>query len=197
MSTVAVILAYDPGDGFVGPKYASTLDGKHLLNSVIDDAAAWPVDETVVVLGHAAGEVLESLDSTFGDRVTFVIDEGWSEGEASPLRAALDLISRDRSVTECVVARGDQPGIRAQDVAALIEALHGSDAIAAVPKYRYAVGWPIALDHHAWDLFLGLEGAIDVRDILASHGASVSEVWIDKLEPLRYRTPDDFTRPRR
>jgi CTP:molybdopterin cytidylyltransferase MocA len=195
MSTVAIILAYDAGEGFDGPKYASVLAGKPLVSGVIDDALSWPVDEIVVVLGHDASGVIETIGPVLDhDKVSIVVDEGWSEGEASPLRAALDLVSRDRSVQTCVLARGDQPGVRAHDVSALVEALEADQVMAAIPKYRYASGWPIVLSQRAWDLFLGLEGGIDVRDILASHGAAITEVWIDHLEPRRYRNASDFDR---
>lgn len=194
MSTVAIVLAADSGSGFDEPKYLAPLDGRPLLQHVVDDAAQWPVDEVVVVLGSDADRIIGRVD--FGP-MTVVIDPEWSEGSASPLRAALDLASRDRSVSRCIIARGDQPGIDAGTIGALIDAADQGDSDAVVPKYRYARGWPVVLDYSLWEQLLGGEGTVDLLDVVASHATGVEEVWYDHLGPKAYESPDDFPKTRR
>jgi hypothetical protein len=63
---------------------------------------------------------------------------------------------------------------------------------ASITKYRYAKGWPVVLSRRFWDVFLGLEGNIDIHDVIASHAATVEEVWIGDLAPTVYRRPDDL-----
>jgi molybdenum cofactor cytidylyltransferase len=187
MSSTAIVLATDPGSGFDQPKYATPIRGQSMLDRVLDDVRSWPVDDVVVVLGPDADEVVQAVDLS---DVTVLIDPEWSEGGAAPLRAALDLVSRDRSVRRIVLAAGDQPGVTAGTVDALIAAASGVDV--AVPKYRYAIGWPIVMGRSTWDLFLGLEGDIDVHDVITAHHASIEEVWIDQLAPTRYRTASEL-----
>jgi len=189
MSTVAIILAADATPGFSGPKYLALLRGKSLLQHVVDDAAEWPVDEVVVALGSGADELVEAID--FG-RCTVIMDPEWAEGSASPLRAALDLVSRDRTTRRCVVARGDQPGIDGATVGTLIDMASETSADAVLPKYRYAVGWPIVLDYSIWDHLMGGEGAVDLHDVVASHSGAVEVVWYDHLSPPIYDRPDDL-----
>lgn len=160
-----------------------------MLQHVVDDAAGWPVDEVIVVLGADAEQIIDSID--FG-AMTVVVDPEWSEGTASPLRAALDLASRDRSIRRCVIARGDQPGIDAEAIGALIDAAQDSESDATVPKYRYAVGWPVVMDHSLWEPLLGGEGSVDLLDVVASHAAAVEEVWFDHLPPVMYLEADDL-----
>ncbi len=194
MSTVAIILAADGAPGFSEPKYLALLRGKPLLQHVVDDAAEWPVDAVIVALGADADALLDTID--FGE-TTVVIDPEWAEGSASPLRAALDLASRDRAVRRCVLARGDQPGIDGTTVGALIEMASETSADAVVPKYRYAVGWPIVLDHSIWEHLLGGEGSVNLHDVVASHASGVEEIWYDRLSPPTYEGPDDFPTIRR
>jgi CTP:molybdopterin cytidylyltransferase MocA len=194
VSTVAIILAADAAPGFSGPKYLAVLRGKSLLQHVVDDAAEWPVDDVIVTLGSDAEELVDTID--FGD-CTVVIDPGWAEGSASPLRAALDLASRDRAIRRCVVARGDQPGIDRATVGALIDVAVETSADAVMPKYRYALGWPIVLDYSIWEHLLGGEGSVDLHDVVASHASAVEEVWYDRLSPPIYESPDDFPSIRR
>jgi CTP:molybdopterin cytidylyltransferase MocA len=189
VSTTAIILAADSNPEFPGPKYLASVVGESMLQMVVDDAATWPVDEVIVVLGADAAQIAEEVD--FRGH-TVIIDPEWSEGSASPLRAALDLASRDRSTRLCVVARGDQPGIDAGTVGALVDAANEEGADAVVPKYRYSVGWPVVLDDTLWKYLLGGEGTVDLLAVVASHGVSVEEVWLDHLPPTIYATPADL-----
>lgn len=192
MSTVAVILAHDSADGVGGSRFLLPIDGPPMLEHIVREAVTWPVDDVVVVLGDRAEEVMDGCSL---DGATIVIDPEWEEGRAAPMRAALDLVSRDRSCRRVVVARGDQPGVGADVVASLLDASDESQAV--VPKYRYAVGWPVVVSRGLWDLFLGLEGAIDIHDVLRSHVGGVTQVWCDQLAPTIVRTPDDLPSRRR
>lgn len=189
MSTVAIVLAADSGSGFSGPKYLEPVSGDMMLKTVVDESSSWPVDEVIVVLGADAAETMDSVDLS-GD--TVVIDSEWSEGNASPIRAALDFVSRDRSIRRCVIARGDQPGISSEIVEALLSKATDTEADVVIPKYRYAVGWPVVLDSSLWDQLLGSEGPLDLLDFVASHATAVEEVWFDHLPPAIYATSRDL-----
>jgi len=191
MSTIAVVLAADAGDGFEQPKYLTLVHGVPMLQRVVDEALSWPVDEVVVVLGSDGETIVESI--TFKD-TTVLIDPEWSEGGASPLRAALDMISRTSESSLVVLARGDQPGIDADLVGELIDVAAETQTDAVVPKFRYAQGWPVVLSPRLWTHFLGLEDSVDVHAVITTHAASVEEVWVDHIAPPILATVDDLTR---
>jgi len=186
MSTIAIILAADSGTDFDGPKYIAPVRDKPLLQHVVDAAVDWPVDDVLVVLGSDAEEIIDTID--FGD-LTVIVDPEWS---ASPLRAALDLASRDRSIRRCVIARGDQPGVDAATIASLIDTATTREADAVVPKYRYSIGWPVLLDQSIWEHLLGGEGSVDLLAVAASHATSLAEVWFDHLGPATFESADDL-----
>ncbi|GMQ93215.1 MAG: hypothetical protein BMS9Abin12_0692 [Acidimicrobiia bacterium] len=194
MSTIAIILAADSGTGFAGPKYIALVRDKPLLQHVVDDAVDWPVDDVLVVLGSDAEVIIDTIDFR---GLTIVVDPEWSEGSASPLRAALDLASRDRSIRRCVIARGDQPGVDAATVASLIDTATTREADAVVPKYRYSIGWPVLLDQSIWEHLLGGEGSVDLLDVAVSHTSSLAEVWFDHLGPATIESADDLPSVRR
>ena len=194
MSIVAIVLAADRGEGFPTARYTSPIRGVPMLDLVVGEAESWPVDEVIVVLGADADGVESGCDLS---QVSVLTDPEWEEGAASPLRAVLDLVSRDRGVTHCVLARGDQPGVTADVVSTLIDRARDVRADAVVPKYRYATGWPVVIARPMWDVFLGMEGAIDVHDVVATHAASVDEVWFDQLSPTAYARHEDLPVPRR
>jgi len=188
---VAVVLAHDPGRNFAGPKYLTDVGGATLIDRVIADASSWPVDEVIVVLGPDAEEVAAALAPT---DATIVIDPEWREGSAASLRVGLDVVMRGPATDLVVIALADQTGVHANDVAALIDA--AEEAVAAVPKYRYRRGFPIVLAREMWERLLGLEGDVDLLDLLESHPGGVVEVRFDHLSEPRIERPDDVT-PRR
>lgn len=189
MSTVAIVLAADPGEGFSGPKYSTPVKGVPMLDRVVSDALGWPVDEVLVVLGAQADELEAVCDLS---QVSVMVDPEWAEGSAAPLRAALDLLSRDRDIRRIVLARGDQPGIGSDVVESLIETARSSGATAVVPKYRYAVGMPLVVSRGAWDLYLGLEGDMNPLDVLVAHGTVIEEMWFDRIAPTVFASPSDL-----
>lgn len=189
MSTVAVLLAADAGHGFVPSKYLADVSGEPLLTRSLRSASSWPVDELLVVLGQDASEVEATVDLR---SVSVLVDPSAAEGMASPMRAVLDLVGRDSSVTHVLVGMGDQPGVPGDDVARLLDRASASTADVVVPKYRYAVGFPIVLGAGIWDVFLRLEGAIDLHDVVAAHGRNVEEVWFDHVAARRILTTDDL-----
>jgi CTP:molybdopterin cytidylyltransferase MocA len=189
MSAVAVVLAAEPGEGFETSRFLSQVNGVPLLETTVSEVIRWPVDDVVVVLGSDGDEIVEQIDLA---TATIIIDPGWDEGQASPIRVALDHVTRDRSVDLVVLARGDQPGIESSVVEALLDAAREVDVDAVVPKYRYANGWPVVIGPTLWDRFLSAEGRIDVLDMIATHARSTKEVWVDHLEPLVMASRDDL-----
>ena len=161
-----------------------------MLDVVVDAAGTWPVDDVFVVLGSHAEVVLAEADL---DRATVVIDPEWSEGIASPLRAGLDTVTRSGTFDAAVLAHGDQPGVTATIVAAVLRTLRDRGAGAAFPRYRYAPGWPIAVHEELWPWLLGLEGDPELLDLLRSHPRSAAEVWLDELAPPRIDQASDLT----
>ena len=185
--TVALIVANDPGRGFVGSKYLRPLGPVTMIERVVADAAAWPVDEVVVVLGPDADEIIESTD--LGE-ATIVIDPEWEEGIAASLRVGIDVVRRQPAADCLIIGLGDQPGISVDLVVDLLERSRSQRAV--VPKYRYRRGWPVVVYHELWDRLLGFEGPVDLHDMLESHSGDVAEVWVDTLEPPRLLHPSDF-----
>lgn len=183
--TVGLIVATEPGAGFARSKYLEPVRGAPMLQDVIAEAQQWPVDEVIVILGPDADEIIDEID--FGE-ATIVIDPEWKEGIAASMRVAIDLLLRGPTTDRIVVALGDQPGVDAATVPALLE--HTSAAV--VPKYRYRRGWPVVLSSDLWDLLLGLEGPAALHDVLESHAGGVDELWLDSLEPKRMLDPSDF-----
>ncbi|GMQ85197.1 MAG: hypothetical protein BMS9Abin07_0762 [Acidimicrobiia bacterium] len=186
-ATVALIVANDRGSGFGGSKYLYPLGPETMIEHVVANAAAWPVDEVVAVLGPDAEEIIESTD--LGE-TTIVIDPEWAEGIAASLRVGIDVVRRQSTADCLVIGLGDQPGIQRGLVEELLKRSGSQNVV--VPKYRYRRGWPVVVSNELWDRLLGFEGPVDLHAMLESHSGEVEEVWVDTLEPPRLLHPSDF-----
>ncbi len=154
---------------------------------MIASCLEWDVEERVVVLGPDA----EQIAATISDPgITVLIDPEWQEGASSPIRAALDLVTRNRAVGRCVLARADQLDVRPEIVNGLIAAALLSDADAVIPKYRYARGLPVVIGPDMWGHLLGQEGDIDLLNAVSLHANSIEEVWFDRIAPVSLATAE-------
>jgi CTP:molybdopterin cytidylyltransferase MocA len=189
VSTVAIVLATDPGDGFTTSKYATLIDGESMLRAAVESALSWDVDDRVIVLGPDAEQNADLIDDL---AVTVVIDPEWHEGASSPLRVALDLVTRDLGLERTVISRADQHRVTSEIVNKLVGVAADTSADAVVPKYRYQRGWPVVVGSSLWQRLLGLEGDYDLQSLISMHAAVIEEVWFDRLAPPIIASGDDI-----
>ncbi len=189
MKVAALVLAAGDATRFGSPKQLAPWGETTLLGQVLENVAEWPVDETWLVLGALAEEILEAVDV---GEVTVVINESVGEGLSSSLKVGIDAIMRDTRVDAILIVLGDQPGIPAEVPGALIEAMQDEKLPCIVPKYRYGRGNPVLVGRLLWERFMSLVGDQGAKGLLAAHPEWVYEVWIDALPPRDIDTPKDY-----
>jgi molybdenum cofactor cytidylyltransferase len=189
MKVAALVLAAGSSTRFDGLKQLAPWGDTTLLGQVLRDVASWPVDETWVVLGAEAEEILEQVD--FGD-ATVVINESFRDGISTSLKVGVDAIQRETRVDAILIVLGDQPGVPDDVPGALIEAMVEEKFPAIRPKYRYDRGNPVLVGRLLWERLLSLEGDEGARGFFAAHPELVREVWFDVLAPRDIDTPKDY-----
>jgi CTP:molybdopterin cytidylyltransferase MocA len=175
------------------PKQILELAGKPVLQHVLDACEAAPLDQVVVVLGHAAPEIAAHL--RLPARGGIVVNPAFGEGQSTSLRAGLGAASRD--VQAAVVLLGDQPGIRPRAIAAVVEAWRGGGAAAVQASYGGRRAHPTLFDRSTWpdlEQAMGDEGA---RGILARHPEWLTLVEVGGTPPHDIDTEADYARVKR
>jgi CTP:molybdopterin cytidylyltransferase MocA len=180
----ALVLAAGEGRRFGGTKQLAELGGRPLLEHVL--AAVENVSPRVVVLGYAAGEIRARIDLHGAEPV---VCERWHEGQSASLRCGLEALA---GVDAALVVLGDQPGITAAAVDAVLAAGGDEDAVRA--SYDGVPSHPVllrrALLHRAGELrgdsgFRDLLAAARVRPVEVGHLADAAD--IDTREELARR----------
>lgn len=165
----AIVLAAGASTRYGQPKQLLTVGGKTMLQHVVDVVLASPVDQTIVVLGHRAGEVGAILKDTPADIVT---NEEWEAGLSTSVQAGLRAIRPDVQAALFVLA--DQPAITPEIIAALLGRYRETGAPIVVPTYQGQRGNPTLFDR---SLFAELFNARDDQG-----GRQLIDMYGDRTE---------------
>ena len=153
-----------------------------LLGHVVGVARACPFDQVVVAVGGAADEVRANVDLAGAD---VVVNEGYGAGCSSSIAAALGIV--DPRCDVLVLMLGDQPGVTAATVAALLDG-RGAAPL-AICRYDDGRGHPIAFARCVFADLADLHGDKGVWRLLDERAGEVREVPVEGRIPLDVEHP--------
>jgi molybdenum cofactor cytidylyltransferase len=184
VSVGAIVLAAGEGRRFGGTKQLAPLHGRPLLEHAL--AAVTGLEPRVVVLGHAAEEILAAVDL---QDARPVLCGDWGEGQSASVRTGIAALG---DVDAALLVLGDQPRITRAAVDAVAAAdLDGFDAARA--SYGGRPGHPVLLGRGLLDRAGELTGDAGFRDLLA--GARIRDVEVGTLaDPVDVDTPEALER---
>jgi molybdenum cofactor cytidylyltransferase len=191
VKVVALVLAAGASRRFGSPKLLAPLDGRPVLQHVLDAVAAAPVVGVVVVLGDEAAAIEAAMTWRSERRE---INPRPQDGLSSSLRIGLDAAASDPTVDAVLVLPGDQPAVRPETIAAVLAA--GDVAGSPIVRVRYAdddAPKPVLVRRAAWALAAGLVGDRGLGPILAQRPDLVLEVAAPGGNP-DIDTPEDLVR---
>lgn len=181
----AVVLAAGAGSRFGGGKLLASLDGRPILQHVLDRVAAAGLAQTVVVMGADQDAVEASMAWRGEDRVRNP-DPG--RGLSSSVRLGVEALDPD--IDRALIVLGDQPSLPDGVIEALVAQPSDPGRPIVVPVYQGDRGRnPVLLDRAAFvDATAGLHGDRGLGPWIAEHAELVREV------PVAGANPDVDTR---
>jgi len=185
----AIVLAAGTSTRFGATKQLLELNGKPLVQHVVDTAVVAGVDEVVVVLGYDADAVRAALVVPPIGRV--VGNPRYEEGQSTSIEAGL--AACDPESEGAVVLMADQPGVAPEHLAELIERF--SEERRPITRLRYRDGpGPALLAQEIWSEVSGLTGDVGARELIAGRPERVHEVPVDADAPPDVDVPGDEAR---
>jgi molybdenum cofactor cytidylyltransferase len=167
------------------PKQLLPFRGATLLDATLATARACGFDQLVVALGGAADEVQATVDLSGAE---VVVNRGFGAGCSSSIAAAMAVV--DPHAQALVLLLGDQPGVTADSVRALVAGR--GDAALAVCRYDDGRGHPFAFGRAVFGDLLTLHGDKAVWKLLDRAGGDVVEVAVPGPVPLDVDTWEDY-----
>jgi molybdenum cofactor cytidylyltransferase len=146
-------------------------DSGPMLRHVVRRTLAAPVDEVIVVLGHAAERIAPALE---GLPVRIVVNSAWASGLSSSVRAGLDAVN---SVTEAALfVLADQPRLTPQIMAAVVARFRRTRAPIVVPVAGGHRGAPALFARLLFDELRAVQGDCGGREVIAHHPDLIATV---------------------
>jgi molybdenum cofactor cytidylyltransferase len=175
-NVAAIILAAGRSTRMGGPnKLLAELGGKKLVRIVTEQALASKASEVIVVTGHQAELVENSLQ---GLKVKFVRNPDFAGGLASSVKAGIAAVPA--GADGAVICLGDMPLIDANLIDRLIETFAPDRGnLIAVPVSEGRRGNPVLWSRRFFSELMTLDGDVGARHLIAKHAEAVAEVPVD------------------
>jgi molybdenum cofactor cytidylyltransferase len=167
------------------PKQLLPYGSGPLLGHVLDTARRCDFDQLLCVLGGGSGEVRRRVDL---GGVELVENQQFGEGCSSSIAAALSAVDPRSEVL--VLLLGDQPGVSAATIAALLAGR--GDASLAACGYANGRGHPLAFARRTFPDLATLHGDRGVWKLLDRAGDQVLDVPILGPVPPDVDTWEDY-----
>jgi molybdenum cofactor cytidylyltransferase len=156
-----LILAAGEARRFGSQKLLAPLDGRPLVQHVIDAANASCLEDITLVVGAGADDLVAHLDL---GRTRVVTNPDPTRGLASSLQAGLRAL--DPRLHAALVLLGDVPGVTTALVDELVARGRETRASAVVSVWRGRRSPPVILHKSLWAAAFALQGDIGMREVL-------------------------------
>lgn len=188
MNVAALVLAAGSSRRLGRPKQLLPFRGATLLDATIETVTGFGFPQTIVTLGGAAPEVRDTVELSSVD----VVDSlHHTDGCSSSIVSALDAI--DPAVDGFLLFLGDQPGVSAAAVDALVRTAAAGAEIAVV-DYNDGTGHPFWFARSMFGPLAELHGDKAVWKLLESGRFETAHVRVDLDTPLDVDTWEDYQR---
>jgi molybdenum cofactor cytidylyltransferase len=167
------------------PKQLLPFGDATLLDHTVATARECRFDQLMVALGGAADDIRATVDLSGAE---VVVNQDFGEGCSSSIAAAIGAV--DERAEALVLLLGDQPGVTADTVRALIAGRGGAEL--AVCRYDEGRGHPFAFARSVFGELGTLHGDKAVWKLLDRRGDAVSEVRVPGPIPLDVDTWEDY-----
>ena len=186
----AVILAAGGSSRMGRPKQLLKFRGTSLLRRAIDTALAVPTEQVIVVLGHAADQLLPECTAT---SATVVLNDQWMEGVSTSLRGGLAAVSSDaRGV---FIYPADMPLVTPEALRELAHRQQVSGRPAAMTDAGGVRGVPVFITRSLFPALMIQEGDVGGAQYLRGHPEAVEAVHFDDPDLVRdVDRPEDYAR---
>ncbi|MGH2476006.1 MAG: NTP transferase domain-containing protein [Candidatus Limnocylindrales bacterium] len=171
----AIVLAAGAGSRFGGGKLLASVEGRPVLQHVLDRVARAGIDDVIVVVGDDA-EALEPAIAWRTERRVRNPDPG--RGLSSSVRVGIEAVADD--VDAALIVLGDQPRVPVKAIRALLTAGVENGRSITVPAYRSDRGRnPVLLGRSAFGLVAQATGDRGLGPFIAEHPELVREVAVE------------------
>jgi molybdenum cofactor cytidylyltransferase len=140
------------------------LGGEPILRHVLRSARMSRLGEVIVVLGHEA-ETIAGAIGDLGQKT--VVNASYDKGQSTSIQAGLAAVNPDADAAMFLL--GDQPGVTAAVIEALVDAYELTKASVVQPNYGGIFGNPVVFGRELFADLHAVTGDTGGRDIIRAN----------------------------
>ena len=165
----AVVLAAGGSSRFGSPKQLHEWEGQALLQHVVMQVLAAPVQQVFVVLGAYYEEIAPLF---YGWPVILINDEDWEQGQSTSMQVGLQACAIGTQAVMFVL--GDQPNLPADLLLELVDTYRRTQAPIIAPRYGNRRGNPVIFDRQCFPELMSITATQVVGFFLSVIGIRLS-----------------------
>jgi molybdenum cofactor cytidylyltransferase len=173
----ALVLAAGTSSRMGEAKQLLPLGATTILARTLENTCAAALHEVILVLGCHAESIRKQLRDTLLQRTKVIVNPFFEQGIASSLRAGLSAV--DPASGAALIVLGDQPFVRPETLAQIVETYHRSQAEIVVPIYQGQRGNPALLGRSVFKDALALTGDTGFRAIFPKYLQGIVNVEVE------------------
>ena len=185
----AIVLSAGMSTRMGSPKQLLPFGDRTVLQRIVDTLLRTDLSGVVVVLGHRAEAVRESLS---GRPVGFCLNPDYRAGMFSSVCCGLSALPTGADAA--LIVLGDQPQIDAEVVRRVVAAYREEEKGIVIPTFEGGRGHPALVDLGRYrDEIFGLSGEAGLKPVMRGHPEDTLELPVDEAGILRdIDTPEDY-----
>ncbi len=192
MVTGAVVLAAGKSERMGQNKLLLTVNGKALIEQILDALTAAGVDEQVIVLGHQPEQMIEAVKPRL-PMLKIALNADYEQGMTSSFQKGLQLLPREDAA---FLVLGDEPIFDPDFLRLMAQQMENSQSKTLIvsPIYRGKKGHPLLFHRQLFSEILNLKNPQTIRDVVHGHADQLLTVDAPHWVILDIDTPEDYAR---
>lgn len=159
------------------------IDGKYVLQWVVDAALESDLQKIYLILGCYADRILTTLPQLkTTEKITIIRNSEYKNGMSSSVKCGI--LATKNHYENVLFLLGDQPFISAQMINTLLGEQIRSQKPICLPTFKNKKGHPVLFNKIFYDQLLQVEGDQGGRSVLRNNGEHIHKVEIDDPDIL-------------
>ena len=188
----AMVLAAGKSERMGQNKLLLCLNGKTLIENVLDGLAAVEVNEQVIVLGYKLEDVIEVIKPRLG-RLKVALNVNYEAGMTSSFQTGLQVLPK---VDAAFLVLGDEPIFEPNVLKLMVEKMENSQGQALIvrPIHKGKKGHPLLFHSQLFMEIMTLKNPETIRDIVHRHADRLLTLEAPQWTIMDIDTPQDYAR---